>query len=87
MYPRQARIKLLGLARPVAIEDDPGLAGKLATPGYSAKIERGFLISVDAFDWNCSQHITPRFTAAEVAAIVAPLQQRIRKLKIRTRAT
>ena len=76
-YRRQARLKLLGVARPVAIEDDPGLAAKLAIPGYSAKIERGFLISVEAFDWNCSQHITPRFTAAEVAAIVAPLQQRI----------
>ena len=80
-YPRQARLKLLGVARPVAIEDDPGLAAKLAIPGYSAKIERGFLISVEAFDWNCSQHITPRFTAAEVAAIVAPLQQRIRELE------
>jgi predicted pyridoxine 5'-phosphate oxidase superfamily flavin-nucleotide-binding protein len=80
-YPRQARLKLLGRARPVTTEDDPELAAKLAVPGYSAKIERGFLISVEAFDWNCSQHITPRFTAAEVAAIIAPLQQRIRELE------
>ena len=80
-YARQARLKLLGVARPVAIEDDPALAAKLAIPGYSAKIERGFLMSVEAFDWNCSQHITPRFTAAEVAAIVAPLQQRICELE------
>ena len=80
-YPRQARLKLLGRARSIVIEDDLGLAAKLAMPGYSAKIERGFLISVEAFDWNCSQHITPRFTAVEVAAIVTPLQQRIRELE------
>lgn len=80
-YPHQARLKLLGRARAVALDADPELAARFAVPDYPAKIERGFMISVEAFDWNCSQHITPRFTAAEVAAAVAPLHERIRELE------
>jgi predicted pyridoxine 5'-phosphate oxidase superfamily flavin-nucleotide-binding protein len=80
-YPHQARLKVLGRARTVALETDPDLAAGLAVPGYPAKIERGFVIAVEAFDWNCSQHITQRFTAAEIAAAVAPLHERIRELE------
>jgi uncharacterized protein len=80
-YPHQARLKLLGRARVVTLDEEPDMIARLATPGYPAKIERGFLIAVEAFDWNCSQHITPRFTEAEIAVAVAPLQQRIRELE------
>ncbi len=82
-YPQQARLKLLGTARLIGVAEEPGLIAKLAMPDYPAKIERGFLISVEAFDWNCSQHITPRFTAAEVSHAVLPLKQRIRELEDR----
>jgi hypothetical protein len=44
-------------------------------------VERGFIIAVEAFDWNCSQHITPRFTAEEVTAAVQPLHARIAELE------
>jgi uncharacterized protein len=80
-YPHQARLKLLGRARAVSLDDEPALIARLAAPGYPAKIERGFLIAVEAFDWNCSQHITQRFTADEVASAVAPLHARIRELE------
>ncbi len=80
-YPHRARLKVLGRARSVALDEEPELAARLATPDYRAKIERGFLISIEAFDWNCSQHITPRFTAAEAAAVMEPLQMRIRELE------
>ena len=50
---------------------------RLTIPDYKAKVERCFLISIEAFDWNCTQHITPRFTAAEVSAATEPLLQRI----------
>lgn len=66
-YPHRARLKLLGRARTVALDEEPELVAGLAVPGYPAKIERGVLISVEAFDWNCSQHITPRFTIDELA--------------------
>ncbi len=85
-YPDQARLKLLGRARAVELDDEPELAARLAIPDYKAKVERSFLISIEAFDWNCSQHITPRFTAAEVSAATAPLLERIRELETRAQS-
>ncbi len=68
-YPHQARLKMLGRARVVGLDEEPDLIARLAVPAYKAKIERGFVIEVEAFDWNCSQHITPRFTAGELMAM------------------
>ena len=79
-YPSRARLKLLGRARIVPPEQVELLA-KLATPGYRARVERGLLVRVEAFDWNCPQHLTPRFTAAQVEAATAPLQERIAGLE------
>jgi len=44
-------------------------------------VERIFLIEVISYDWNCPKHITPRYTAAEVEAVVAPLRARIAELE------
>lgn len=80
-YVRRARLKMLGRMRAVDLLDSPELAASLIDEAYGAKIERGFVIDVEAFDWNCPQHITPRYTQAEVAEMIAPLQQRIAKLE------
>ncbi|MDZ4792444.1 MAG: pyridoxamine 5'-phosphate oxidase family protein [Hyphomicrobiales bacterium] len=80
-YPNQARLKLLGRARLVGVHDAPELMARLAAPEYGAHVERGFIIAVEAFDWNCSQHIAPRFTALEVREAVQPLQNRILSLE------
>jgi predicted pyridoxine 5'-phosphate oxidase superfamily flavin-nucleotide-binding protein len=66
-YPHQARLKLIGHARVVEPGADPALESKLKDPKYPAKIERFIVISIVAFDWNCSQHITPRFTEKELS--------------------
>ncbi|MBI1393405.1 MAG: pyridoxamine 5-phosphate oxidase [Alphaproteobacteria bacterium] len=79
-YPRQARLKLLARATVADAADDPVLANKLAIDG-GGKVERLFVFDVEAFDWNCPQFITPRFTAEEVAAGVAPLHDEIAALK------
>ena len=50
---------------------------------YTAQIERAFLIHVDAFDWNCPQHITPRYTEEELAEHLSPLKAEIARLKSR----
>ena len=81
-YAKRTRLKLLGRARRIEQEQSE-LLGKLALSGYPAQVERGFLIRVEAFDWNCPQHITPRFTAAEVEAATAPLRERIAELEAR----
>jgi predicted pyridoxine 5'-phosphate oxidase superfamily flavin-nucleotide-binding protein len=81
-YANRARLKLLGRVR---VTEDAALLARLAVPGYPGKVERGFLIEVAGFDWNCPQHITPRFTAAQVEAAVAPLRAHAERLERRLR--
>ena len=44
-------------------------------------IERVYVIRVEAFDWNCPQHITPRFTAAQIQEALAPFERRMQELE------
>src|SRR5262245_9154381 len=78
-FARRRRIKLWGRAR--VVEDDPALLARLADPGYRARPERAILFTVEAWDVNCTQHITPRFTEAEVMEATAPLRGRIAELE------
>ncbi|MDB5576776.1 MAG: pyridoxamine 5-phosphate oxidase [Bradyrhizobium sp.] len=80
-YVHRRRLKIYARAKVKDLNDDPGLAAKLATPGYKGKVERGVLLHLDAFDWNCPQHITPRFTEAELAEALAPMRQHIQDLE------
>jgi hypothetical protein len=50
-----------------------------------AQVERVMLIEVEAFDWNCARHITPRFSKGEVQDLLKPLQQRVALLEARLR--
>src|SRR4051812_47506236 len=70
-YANQRRLKILGHMRLADVQNDPALRAQLAVAGYRAVIERAFLIKVEAFDWNCPQHITPRFTEDEIARAFA----------------
>ena len=79
-YPNRARLKIFGRARLIGL-DENDILGRLSLPAYKAVVERGFLINIEAFDWNCPQHITPRFTPAEIEKAVAPLHQRIAVLE------
>jgi predicted pyridoxine 5'-phosphate oxidase superfamily flavin-nucleotide-binding protein len=67
-YANRRRLKVLGRARLVDAREIPALAARLAMPHYRARIERAVVISVEGYDWNCPQHITPRFTRAELEA-------------------
>jgi predicted pyridoxine 5'-phosphate oxidase superfamily flavin-nucleotide-binding protein len=66
-YANRERLKLLGRARVADAREAPGLAQRLALPAYPARVERAVVITVEAYDWNCPQHITPRYTEAEFA--------------------
>ncbi len=85
-YAHRTRLKILGRARLLNLADDPVLLADLQSPDYPAKVERAVLIHVEAFDWNCPQHITPRFTEAEVQAATAPLRAEIAQLRARLAA-
>jgi uncharacterized protein len=80
-YPRRTRLKLLGHARVLDARGHPELVEQLAPEPLRRKVERLFLVQVMAYDWNCPQYITPRFTAAEVEKQVAPLKARITELE------
>jgi len=78
-FANRRRIKVWGRAR--IVEDDPALLERLTDPGYRARPERAILFTVEAWDINCSQHITERFTPAEVAIAAGALRERIAQLE------
>jgi predicted pyridoxine 5'-phosphate oxidase superfamily flavin-nucleotide-binding protein len=80
-YPRQARLKLLGRAEVFEGEQASEWIERLRDPGYKAVIERVYVIQVEAFDWNCPQHITPRFTADQIQEALAPFELRMQELE------
>ena len=90
-YPNRQRLKIYGRARVAYQEEEPDLVANLTLPEYDAVVQRAVIVSVEAHDWNCQQHITPRYSAAELEPVLAGLQQRIRQLqeenaKLRARA-
>jgi hypothetical protein len=66
---------------PRNLESGSDLASRLVLPGYKAKPERAYLLHLETFDWNCPQHITPRFTVAETESTISPLRARIAALE------
>ncbi len=80
-YPNRARLKILGRMVAHDLTAEPDLAARLRDPGYKGNIERGLVLTLEAFDWNCAQHITPRYTLPEIAPAVAPLRKRIAELE------
>lgn len=79
-YARKTRLKLLGRARLVA-PTDADILDRLRQPGDTGRIERGIVIAVEAFDWNCPQHITERYTIEDVKEATARLTARISELE------
>lgn len=79
------RLKLWGHARIVDAKDDPEFVASLTMSGYRARVERAIVVEVEAYDWNCPQHITPRFTEAEIDEAVAPLRQELEALRERVK--
>jgi len=82
-YSRRTRLKLLGHARFEDVTSNPELASRLEVPTYRARVERAVLITLEAFDWNCPQHITPRYTKEEIDALLVPMIREIEELKAR----
>jgi predicted pyridoxine 5'-phosphate oxidase superfamily flavin-nucleotide-binding protein len=84
-YSRRTRLKLYAHVETVAPDADPALTALVTVPGYKARIERIFVLRLDAFDWNCPQHITPRFTEAEIEEATRPLRERLAELEAENR--
>ena len=80
-YANRARLKIYARVEAVPLDTDPALAQQVANPGYRGKPERILKLHLEAFDWNCPQHITPRFTEAEIVEGVRPLRDRLEALE------
>jgi uncharacterized protein len=81
-YPNQSRLKILGRAE---IHEGDAQAGELMEKLRAAEektpAERAVVIHVEGFDWNCPQHITPRYTQEELAELLGPTRRRIEGLE------
>jgi len=80
-YPNRRRLKIYARIDVKDLKTDPELAKILTLEGYRAKPERAFLLHVEAFDWNCPQHITPRFSQQEIETALSPVRMRIAQLE------
>jgi len=78
-YSGRQRIKLWGRAR--VVEDDAELLQRLVEPEYQATPERAVVFEIEAWDVNCPQHITPRYTEAEITPVIARLQRHVAELE------
>ena len=79
-YPNQRRLKIMGRAKQVDQAENPKLVSSLEMPGYSALVERAVVIEIDAFDWNCPQHIPQRLTLEEFEPHITALRGQIAQL-------
>ena len=80
-YAHRARLKVYAHVETLALDADPALTELVTVPDYRAKLERIFRLHLATFDWNCQQHITPRFTEQEVTEAVRPLRDRLTQLE------
>ncbi len=78
-YPNRRRIKIWGTAK--VVDDDPALIEQLTDTDYKGKPEQAIVFTITAWDVNCPQHITRRYTETEVSEIVDPLKERIAELE------
>ncbi|MGA1801589.1 pyridoxamine 5'-phosphate oxidase family protein [Rhizobium sp. HT1-10] len=80
-YPSRSRLKIYARAEKLALDADPVLTATITDEGYGAKAERIFRLKLEAFDWNCPQHIVPRYTEAEFLTASQHLLDKVAQLE------
>lgn len=80
-YPRKARLKIYATAEVIELQDQPKLYDLLDLDDYKFRPERMMVLNIEAYDWNCPQHITPRYTVDEIETALIPQQEYIAKLE------
>ncbi|WP_107676083.1 pyridoxamine 5'-phosphate oxidase family protein [Agrobacterium sp. LAD9] len=80
-YVRRARLKIYAHVERLALDANQELTELVSDPTYKGRAERIFRLRLEAFDWNCPQHIVPRYTEQQVEQAVAPLREQLRKLE------
>lgn len=85
-YPSRARLKIYAHAEIVELKDNPELYASLDLDEYKFRPERMMVLHVEAYDWNCPQHITPRYTVAEIEDAFASQRAYINQLEEEVKA-
>jgi predicted pyridoxine 5'-phosphate oxidase superfamily flavin-nucleotide-binding protein len=80
-YRRQLRLKILGRVEIFEGEKAKDWLARVRDPDYKAVTERVYVIRIEAFDWNCQQHITPRFTLEEIRSVLQPIEKQMQELQ------
>jgi predicted pyridoxine 5'-phosphate oxidase superfamily flavin-nucleotide-binding protein len=80
-YVRRTRLKVYAHVERLTLDADPSLTALVSDPTYRGRAERIFKLRLEAYDWNCPQHITPRYTEQQVEQAVAPLRQMLQQLE------
>jgi predicted pyridoxine 5'-phosphate oxidase superfamily flavin-nucleotide-binding protein len=79
-YPSKSRLKILGRIKIINADNTDELS-PLESSDFSARIEQGFIINIEGFDWNCPKYITPRYTETQMKNIIEPIQKENARLK------
>ena len=80
-YPTKTRLKIFAKAEVVELKDNSELYDVLDLKDYKFRPERMMVFHIEAYDWNCPQHIIPRYTVEEIQQSFLPQQQYIKKLE------
>lgn len=80
-YPARARLKIFAKAEIIELKDNPELLSKLDLGDYQYRPERMMLFHIEAYDWNCPQHIIPRFTVDEIEKALKPQLNKMQQLE------
>ncbi len=80
-YPTRTRLKIFAKAEVIELKDNPELYEQLNLDDYKFRPERMMVFNIEAYDWNCPQHITPRYTNEEIEKAFLPQQEYITSLE------
>lgn len=80
-YPSRTRLKIFAKARIVELNENPELYNLLDLSEYKFRPERMIVMDIEAYDWNCPQHITPRYTIEEINDVFLSQREYVQKLE------
>jgi predicted pyridoxine 5'-phosphate oxidase superfamily flavin-nucleotide-binding protein len=80
-YPSKTRLKIFAKAEVVELKDNLELYDLLQLEDYKFRPERMLIFHIEAYDWNCPQHIIPRYTINEINDAFLPQQEYIKSLE------
>lgn len=80
-YPARSRLKIFAKAEIIELQDNPELLSRLDLGDYQYRPERMMIFHIEAYDWNCPQHIVPRFTIDEIQKALQPQLNKIEQLE------